>query len=161
MQEIQETALPGVGVRYSFTSSEGKRLTVLHHQSGRKEVFVEAPDDPDASRQVLDLDERDGRLLGELLGGSRVVPEAQRLQQTIGGMAIDWLRVEARAPAAGRTIGELAVRRTFGVTIVSVLRGDQQLPNPGQELRLEAGDIAVVIGTPEACQRVRAVFRAP
>lgn len=160
MQEIQETPLPGVGMRYSFTSSEGRRLTVLHHRSGRKEVFVESPGDPDASRPVLDLDEREGRILGELLGGSRVVPEVQRLQQTIGGMAIDWLTVDAAAPAAGRTIGELAVRRSFGVTIVSVLRGDEQLANPGPELRLEAGDIAVVIGTADACRQVRHLFRA-
>lgn len=160
MQEIQETALPGVGVRYSFTSSGGKRLTVLHHRSGRKEVFVESPGDPDASRPVLDLDERDGRILGELLGGSRVVPEVPRLQQTIGGMALDWLTVEPGAPAAGRTIGELAVRRSFGVTIVSVLRGDQQVPNPGPEMRLDAGDIAVVIGSPDACRQARDLFRA-
>lgn len=160
MQEIQETALPGVGVRYSFTSAGGKRLTVLHHRSGRREVFIEAPDDPDASRQVLDLDERDSRILGELLGGSRVVPEFQRLEQTIGGLALDWLTVEAGSSAAGRSIGELAVRRSFAVTIVSVLRGDDQLPNPGGEAQLEAGDIVVVIGSPAACRRVRDLFRA-
>lgn len=160
MQEIQETALPGVGVRYSFTSSGGKRLTVLHHRSGRREVFIEAPDDPDASRQVLDLDERDSRILGELLGGSRVVPEFQRLEQTIGGLALDWLTVEAGSSAAGRSIGELAVRRSFGVTIVSVLRGDDQLPNPGGEAQLEAGDIVVVIGSPAASRGVRDLFRA-
>lgn len=159
MQEIHETPLPGVGVRYSFTSSTGKRLTVLHHRSGRREVFVEQPGDPDASRPVLDLDERDGQILAELLGGSRVVPDAQRLQQGIGGMTLDWLTVEAGA-AAGRTIGELAVRRTTGATIVSILRGDQQLPNPGPEVGLEVGDIAVVVGSTDACRRARDLFRS-
>lgn len=160
VREIEEARLPGVGVRYSFVSSRGQRLTVLHHRSGRREVFVEAPADPDASRQVLDLDERDSRILGELLGGSRVVPEFERLQQTIGGLALDWLTVEGGSSAAGRSIGQLAVRRSTGVTIVSVLRGDAQIPNPGPELQLEAGDIAVVIGSPDNLRRVRDLFRA-
>ncbi len=159
VREIEETALPGVGVRYSFVSSKGQRLSVLHHRSGRRELFVEVAGDPDAARLVLDLDERDSRILGELLGESRVVPDFERLQQTVGGMTLDWLTVEPASPAAGRTIGELAVRSSTGATVVSVLRGEEQIPNPAPDVRLEAGDIAVVIGVPESCRRARDVFR--
>ncbi len=159
VREIEETQLPGVGVRYSFRASGGQRLSVLHHRTGRRELFVEVAGDPDAARPLLELDERDSRILGELLGESRVVPDFERLQQSVGGMTLDWLAVEPTSRVAERTIGELAVRSSTGATIVSVVRGEEQIPNPGADMRLEAGDLAVVIGLPESCRRARDLFR--
>jgi K+/H+ antiporter YhaU regulatory subunit KhtT len=43
--EIEETPLPGVGVRYSFIASSDAHVSVLHHHSGRHQLFVGDPDD--------------------------------------------------------------------------------------------------------------------
>jgi K+/H+ antiporter YhaU regulatory subunit KhtT len=55
MTEIKEVKLPGLGVRYEFMSQEGKRVGVVSHRSGRKELYLAHPDDPDAFKRMLGL----------------------------------------------------------------------------------------------------------
>lgn len=95
--EVEETPLPGVGVRFTFRTANGARVSVLHHHSGRHDVFVGDPTDPDASRQVLELTDEDARVLTELLGTSRVVREIDRLQQSVAGLSIEWRPEELTA----------------------------------------------------------------
>ncbi len=161
MARIEETRLPGVGVRYSFTTADGYRVSVLHHRTGHRELFVSSPEDPDTAHEVLDLDTEGARTLAELLGGSRVVADLDRLQEVVPGMALDWLDVEADSRADGRTIGQLEVRQATGVTIVTVLRDGEHDPNPGPDFVLRAGDTAVVLGPPDAIRRVDDLLRAP
>lgn len=158
--EIEETKLPGVGVRYSFTTAAGQRLSVLHHHSGRHQVFLGEVADPDASRLLFELTDGDSRVLSELLGASRVVREIDRLQQSIVGLAIEWLAVPADSAVAGRTIGELELRSTTGVTVVAALREGQALPVPGPDFRIEPGDTLVVIGRPDDMTRASDLLRA-
>ncbi|MGH3442027.1 MAG: cation:proton antiporter regulatory subunit [Nitriliruptorales bacterium] len=160
MSQIEETRLPGVGVRYSFTTDDGHRVSVLHHRTGHRELFVCPPDDPDTAEQVLDLHGDEARTLAEVLGGSRVVTELDRLQQIVPGLALDWLEVEEKSPAAGRSIGQLEVRRSTGVTIVTVLRDAEHTPSPSADFVFAAGDTAVVVGPPESIRRVRDLLRA-
>lgn len=154
MAEIEETPLPGVGLRYAFETGGGDRLSVVHHHSGRVQVYAAEAHDPDAARVLLDLDEEDSRVLAELLGASRVVREIDRLQQSVSGLSIEWLQVPAGSTAAGRTIGDLEIRSTTGVTVVAGLRGGQTLPVPGPEFTLESGDTLVVVGRPDDIRRI-------
>lgn len=55
----------------------------------------------------------------------------------------------------GRSIGELDVRRTFGVTIMGLERAEQQRVMPGPAERLEAGDRVLLLGSPERIAAVR------
>ncbi|MBW3604921.1 MAG: cation:proton antiporter regulatory subunit [Actinobacteria bacterium] len=157
--EIEETQLPGVGVRYSFSTSSDTHVSVLHHHSGRHELFVGDPDDPDASQLVLEFDDEDSRVLAEMLGASKVIREIDRLQQSVAGLSIEWLRVPAGAPAVGRSIGELEIRSTTGVTVVAALRHGEALPVPGPEFAIEHGDTFVIMGRPEAIRRADALLR--
>lgn len=159
MSEVEETALPGVGVRFSFLTSDGDRLTVLHKHSGMRELCAADPADPDASRVVAELDEQDSRTLAELLGVSRVVRDIDRLQQALSGLVIDWLAVERGGPGAGRSIGQLEIRSTTGATVLAVVRGDEPIPIPGPEFVLEAGDVAVVMGRRETVERAHDLLR--
>lgn len=158
-REVERTTLPGVGLRLAFTSASGQRVAVLHHHSGRREVFAEDPDDPDRANKLLELDEADARTLADLLGGSRVVEEIDRIQQAVEGIAIDWLPVDEGSRAADRTIGQLQVRSTTGVTIVAVLRGGRLVPVPGPDFMIQAGDTAVVVGEPQGIRRVHDLLR--
>ena len=154
MAEIEETPLPGVGLRYAFATGGGERLSVVHHHSGRVQVYVSEPDDPDASRVVLDLDDEDSRVLAELLGASKVVREIDRLQQSVSGLSIEWLPVPDGSTAAGRTIGDLEIRSTTGVTVVAALRGGRTLPVPGPDFLIDAGDTLVVVGNADDIRRI-------
>jgi TrkA domain protein len=154
MAEIKEVQLPGLGVRYEYVTQEGNRVGVVAHRSGRKELYLVDKKDPDSFRRVLELSGEDAHTLAEILGGSRVATELAELQQRIEGLAIDWLPVRADSYYAGKTIGESRVRTRTGVSIVAILRGEQALPAPEPDLRLEAGDYLVVVGTTRGIEQV-------
>lgn len=65
--EIEETHLPGVGVRYDFTTERGDRLGIVVHDSGERELLICHASDPDAAR-TLPLAKRDLVRLREVLG---------------------------------------------------------------------------------------------
>lgn len=159
MARIEETPLPGVGVRYSFDTETGERLSVLHHHSGRHQLFMGDVEDPDASRLLCELTDSDSQILAELLGASQVVREIDRLQQSVAGLAIEWIPVSSDSRLAGQTIGELDIRSTTGVTVVAALREGQALAVPGPDFRIESGDTVVVVGRPEDIVRVVALLR--
>ena len=56
--EIQETALPGVGLRHEFTTSGGRQLGVVSYRSGRRDLLLYDPDDRDACQEVIRLTRR-------------------------------------------------------------------------------------------------------
>ncbi|CAN5657858.1 cation:proton antiporter regulatory subunit [soil metagenome] len=154
MTDIQEFDLPGVGVRYEFTTQGGRRLALVSHRSGRKEIFCADARDPDSFRPVLALGDDDAHTLAEMLGGSRITQHLTKLQQRIEGLAIDWLPVRPGSPYVGRTIGDARVRTRTGVSIVAVLRGDDPYPAPGPEFELAAADYLVVVGTARGIEDV-------
>ena len=160
MTDVTETRLPGLGVRYEFETSDRRRIGVLHHRSGLRELLLFDERDPDSCREVIRLDEGDSWTLGELLGGSRILKELSGLQQDIEGLAIDWLPLLSNSPFAGATIGDTEARRRTGVSIVAVLRGDQAFPAPGPDHPLEAGDTLLVVGTPRGIEALAVRLRA-
>ena len=160
MTVVSETPLPGVGVRFEFRTSSGRRVAVIHHRSGRKELTVDDLRDPDASRELLNLDERDSRTLAEILGGSQVARELDQLQQRISGLGIDWLPIQAGSPFDGGRIADTQARTRTGVSIVAVLRGDEAVPAPGPDQVLRAEDTLVVVGTPRGIEELAVLLRS-
>lgn len=160
MQRVEETSLPGVGLRYEFVTKEGERLGVIHHRTGRRELFIADADDPDACREMLSLEEDESRTLAEILGGATVTAHLTGLQQQVEGLAIDWLPVGEDSRYADRTIGDARVRTRTGVSIVAVLRGEQPFPAPGPQFHLQAGDTLVVVGTPEGIEKVAEILQS-
>lgn len=149
MSQVTETQLPGVGVRHDFVTHEGDRIGVLSHRTGRRELLLYDRDDPDACRSVVHLDVEDTRTLGELLGASKVSESVAAVQQQVEGLAIDWITVGRGSAYAGATIADSELRTRTGVSIVAVVRGDSTVPAPEPSFALGAGDVAVVVGTPE------------
>ncbi len=159
MAEVSETRLPGLGVRYEFVTDGGERVGVVHHRSGRREIVVFDKADPDACREVVQLDEDDSRTLAELLGSSRIVKELTELQQGIEGLAIDWLPVADGTPFIGKPISATRARTRTGTSIVAVLRGDAAHPAPGPEFTLSPEDRLVVVGTPRGIEELAVILR--
>lgn len=159
MSEVTETQLPGVGVRYEFTTADGQRVGVLSHRSGRREVFTYDEVDPDAARTVLQLSANDTRTLSELLGASQVTAGIAAAQQQIAGLAIDWLRISADSPLVGTTLGAGAFRTRTGVSIVAIVQGEATVPAPGPDHIFQAEDVAVAVGTPAGLGQIRELFR--
>jgi len=159
LPRIEESALPGVGIRYEFNTEDGRRIGVVHHRTGRRELFVCEPDDTDAAVVNMSLSDEESHALSEALGGSTVVANLAHLQQQVEGLAIDWLRVDERSPYAAGTIADARIRTRSGVSVVAVLRGNQTFPSPEPDFRIEAGDTLVLVGTPAGIAQTQEILR--
>lgn len=155
MAEVTETQLPGVGVRFEFTTEDGERVGVLAHRSGRRELLVHDQDDPDASHTVMHLGVDDSHTLAELLGATQLSEAVAAVQQKIESLAIEWMHITDGSPFVGTTIGDGQLRTRTGAYIVAVVRGDETIPAPGPDFRFAAGDVAVTIGTAEGLSKLR------
>ena len=160
MTEIHEVKLPGVGVRYEFETAEGKRVGVISHRSGLREIYVSSPSDPDEFKRVLGLSSGDARTMAELLGASRVAEQLSELQQKIEGMVIDWLPIREDSPFAGLTIGHTQLRSRTGVSVVAIVRGDDAVPAPDPQTPISGGDYLVVVGTARGIEQAVEVLIA-
>jgi TrkA domain protein len=160
--EIHETALPGVGVRYELITRVGERLGVVAHRHGRRDLLVYDRADPDAARESVALTSEESTALAVLLGAAGNAPGAKNVApppgseavrgHPIGRFAVDWVPVPPGSPYAGRSIATAGVRSITGVSIVAVLRADAAFPSPGPDFCLQAGDTALVVGTPDGVE---------
>ena len=147
--DVNETPLPGVGLRYDFTTRTGRQIGVVAHRSGRHDLLVYDRTDPDTCQEVIQLTEEEADILAELLGAARIAGRLTELQQRIEGLAIDWLEIPADSPHAGRPLGDTQARSRTGTSIVAILRGVDAIPAPSPSEALLVGDTAVVVGTPK------------
>ena len=159
MTEVTETHLPGVGVRHEFMTAAGERLAVLSHRTGRREIAVYDRADPDACTTVMHLNSDDTRTLAELLGGSPV-SEAVSGVQRLAGVAIDWISIGSKTTQPGATIGERRLRTRTGTSVVAIVHGDETIPAPGPEVRIDPDDVVVAVGTPEGLRQLRQLLEA-
>ena len=151
--DIQETNLPGVGLRHDFTTRAGRQLGVVTHRTGRRDLLVYDRTDPDACQEVIQLTDDEADALAELLGAARLVEHLAGLQR-IEGLAIDWLPIRPHSPYAGRTIADTQARSRTGSSIVAILRDDRAIPAPTPDAGLEAGDTLVVVGTADGIKEL-------
>jgi len=130
--------LPGIGTKLDLRDDDGRPIAVIRRLDGYVELYQ-------GDRSLIRLDEATADSLGAFLGGHVSVPAelTERMAGVLGGLELDWVRLPANAHAAGRTVGELQVRRRTGVTIVAVLRGSVPVVDVGPDTVLRAGDEVV------------------
>lgn len=145
--ELFEVPLPGIGVRYEFTTEAGDAASVVVRRDGRREVALYDRDDPDRCAGTIRLSLDEAAALVELLGGSKVTERLSDLRHEVEGLSIEWVTVPESGGLAGQTIGSAQVRTRSGASVVAVLRGEESIPGPGPEFRFAGGDIALVIGS--------------
>lgn len=161
MPEIEETNLPGVGIRHDFVTRNGDRLGVITHRTGRRQLLVYNRNDPDACREDIRLDEEEGHALAELLGGTTVTEHFTRMfQQSLTGLTIEWLTLGSDWASAERTIGGTQLRTRTGVSVIAVIREGGTVPAPEPDFGLSSGDTLVAVGTPEGLRDATEILRA-
>ncbi len=55
--------------------------------------------------------------------------------------------VQDQSPAVGKTIRDMGLGERFGLCVVAVVRSDYQLPVDQTELRIQSGDVLLVLGS--------------
>ncbi|MEY2957596.1 MAG: hypothetical protein RLZZ01_164 [Actinomycetota bacterium] len=146
MAAIDETNLPGVGLRHEFVCESGDRIGVITRHSGRRDLLVFDRDDPDSVAESASLSADEARTLADLLGGATLIERFDDLRQHIAGLSIDWLPVGETSRFAGRPLGATEMRTRTGVSAIAVLRDGRAIPAPGPDEVLLGGDTVVVVG---------------
>jgi TrkA domain protein len=160
MAEINETRLPGVGIRFDFTTRDGSRVVVVNHHSGRCELLVCSKEDPDACHEVLRLAKEDARALAEVLGQSQVTEEVTSMRLSMQGLTIDWLPVGDESDFAGCSLHDVEHHGAEPASIVAVTRDGVTIPAPPSSFTLKRGDVAVVVGTPAGIEALAIILRS-
>ncbi|MEM7288728.1 MAG: cation:proton antiporter regulatory subunit [Actinomycetota bacterium] len=159
MPDVNETKLPGVGVRHDFATDGGQALGVLVHHDGHREILVYDDEDPDACSSVLKLNHDETRTLAELLGATQVTEEVSEVEHSVDGQSIAWVQVRSEGPVAGATIGERAYRTRTGASIVAVIRQGEPIPAPEPDFVLRAGDWIIAVGDASGLEALRTLVR--
>jgi TrkA domain protein len=157
--DIEETALPGIGLRHEFMTRAGRRVGVVSHHGGRRELVIYDAADPDASRESITLTAEESDVLSELLGAPHIVEKLAELSDAFAGLVGEQIKILPGSPYAERTLGDTQARTRTGASIVAVVRDDEVIASPRPDFRFQLNDVVVVVGTPENTAAVATLLR--
>ena len=145
--DVEETPLPGIGLRHDLVTEEGLRIAVISQRTGARNIVLYDRDDPDATAATVELTGEESEVLAELLGAPRVIERLSRLREQVAGLATEGVPIQPGSPYVGATLGDTAIRSRTGASVVAVLRGDEMVASPTPDFRFQAGDRLIVVGT--------------
>lgn len=147
--ELNEVLLPGVGLRYEFTTARGDRVGIVARREGDFELVAYDRRDPDQSRPLLRLSPEEAGTIAEILGAPRVAERFADLTKEVPGLSAGQIEVDPSSRFVGRPLGDTRARSRTGASIVAIVRGDEVIASPTPAEALQSGDVLIVIGTPE------------
>ncbi len=156
--EVEETTLPGVGLRHDFVTKKGRRVGVIAHRTGHRELLVYDPRDPDACSEDIPLTTEEADTLADLLGAPRIVERLASLREQVAGLVTEYLAIPAGSGYVGRTIGDTQARTRTGASIVAVLRRGEAIVSPGPDFVFDVDDRVIVVGTRQGVQGVAQIL---
>jgi TrkA domain protein len=145
--KIEETPLPGIGVRRELRLATGRRVGVVTHRDGQTELIVSRADDPDACAASIPLSAEESAALGGLLGMTQLIAQLTKEQEAVEGVTTHQIPVRDGSPFVGKTLGDTQMRTRTGTSIVALLRAGSVIGSPRPDQVLEAGDMVVIVGT--------------
>jgi TrkA domain protein len=144
---VEQVELPGIGIRHDLITEAGRRVGVVSHRNGERDLVLFDPEDPDATTDQISLTDDEADALAEILGASLVLGQLAGLREQAAGLLTEQISLPADSPYVGRRLGDTKARTRTGVSIVAVLREGSLIASPGPELIFNAGDVVVAVGT--------------
>lgn len=152
--DVENTVLPGIGVRQELQLAQGSRLSVVTKRNGQRDLVLYDTEDPDSAAATVELTNDEANTLAELLGAPQLTFRLQVLQQQAAGLVVEQLPIPDDSPYAGRVLGDTQIRSRTGASVVAVLRQSAVVPSPAPDFGLRGGDLVVVVGMREAVDAV-------
>lgn len=154
---VYETNLPGVGKKFEFDldAHEGERLSVVIHNTGRREVFHK--EDPDADGEKLfELTDEESRQFGTILEGAYFQPVSSQPVETLldDETLLEWIEIQDGSDLVGRTLVGSNLRQETGCSVLAVRRGSETFASPEPEFEFEAEDTLVALGPVEGMREL-------
>ena len=78
----------------------------------------------------------------------------------VGTRHVEELVLSGDSWAVGRSLGEIRLRTSTGVTAVAIIRGDEEYFSPPADMELKAGDVLTIVGSDAARARCRELLSA-
>jgi CPA2 family monovalent cation:H+ antiporter-2 len=88
----------------------------------------------------------------------RADPPLHGLSVLEGGQ-LDYLAFPEDSPCLGRSLAEIDLRNSTGVTVVGVIRGERTIYSPAGSFRIERGDTLMLLGSSEDLFRAGELLR--
>jgi TrkA domain protein len=145
--DLEETLLPGVGVRYRLRTHAGENLGIVVRREGAVEIAVYDRRDPDLARSVLRLQPDEVDAVAEVLGAPRLTQRFADLFREVPGLESGRFTIREGSRFAGRPLGDTRARTLTGCSIVAIVRDADVVPSPTPADQLRAGDVLVAIGS--------------
>ena len=152
--DLEETLLPGVGVRYELQTRSGQMLGIVIQREGGAEIAVYDRRDPDRARGMFHLEPEEVDAVAEVLGAPRLTQRFADLSREVPGLESGRFTITEGSTFAGRTLGETRARTLTGCSIVAIVRGADVVPSPAPGDPLRAGDVLVAIGSSTGLQQL-------
>jgi TrkA domain protein len=145
--DIHETRLPGIGTKFSMRLASGRRLVVIVHNDGKRELYAFRPPHADEPQEVIVLDDDEARQLGAIIGGAYERPKIiEDLELALGELQIEWIAVPDDSPTIGRTLTDCAFRARTGITVIAILREPEPITGARPDDVIQTGDTLVTVG---------------
>ena len=145
--DLRETRLPGVGVKYTFRTGQGGRISVIMHNDGQREIYFYQRVDDDEPTAVIELHDDEARQLGAIIGGAYERPKiVEELEMALGELQIEWVPVPEASPWIGKALSEAQFRAKNGITIIAILREPEPVTGAQPSDVIQAGDTLVTVG---------------
>ncbi|MFB2598068.1 cation:proton antiporter regulatory subunit [Herbiconiux sp. P17] len=146
---IEKVDLPGIGVRHDLLTENGRRVSVVSHRDGDRDLALFDLDDPDSSSDSVPLTDDEAAALADLLGSSVTMSRLTSLAGDAAGLFTEQLLLPTDSPYMNRPLGDTKARTRTRVSIVAIVRDTMVIPSPTPADVLRAGDIIVAVGTRE------------
>jgi len=95
----------------------------------------------------------------------RILRSPETRRKSICKLALDFSDVEIRSirvgknsEAAGKTLGDLDIRKKYGVSVLAISRSHRLIYDLGAETELEPDDILLLISPPQKLEEIRSLF---
>lgn len=153
--KVRESTLPGVGKKYVLELDSGGHVAIVVRPDGERQLYHFLPGE-DRPVDVARFSREEAQQVANLMGSALVAPpDLGKLELALGGLDIEWVELQESSPYAGATLSSTGLRERTGASMIAVMRNSQAIPNPPPDFVLNAGDTAVLIGSPAQCEAAR------
>lgn len=151
---VYESDLPGVGKKFEVELEDDRRLVIIIHNTGRRELYIREGDQD--SELLFELSDRLARQVGTIMEGAYFQPIRTETIDTVleDDTLIEWSKVTEDSPLVGETLAGSRIRQEVGVSVIAIQRGEDTITNPDPDETIRAGDTLIVIGSRESCRQL-------
>ena len=121
MPVIKEAELPGLGKKFEISLDNGDRVAVVILDEGNREVYYFPAGEEDALSSVT-MTDQEARQVGAIISGSFYQPHLlEKLETAVADLHIEWIKVQEGSEVAGKSIGELGLRKNHGIIVIAAI----------------------------------------